>query len=306
MDSKFTIKKTRDMFNLTFESTYTTFSTVVAVFIGVIGIEFFILAIRKIFHYEVYPTGYKQKYLPFDFAKSLSRYIFDFSCKLTILGLLFYLAWISWTNWNWFKSALKENCSDGNPQINDYILNPYIELYLTVLQFGVAKVIVGLVYLVIDIVHFVFMYRQELKYYLVEPEGKELIVERESARGLDFDNLDWLKKESGRKEERQMEEVEDQEREGDFRVTMAYYQNDSLAEDEAQRKKPQIKRVKKPRGFLFKKNEEKDSVFNEEREEKSVYQDENPFMLEEAAMSMFVDPAETGKEGVKKERRRRE
>ena len=86
-------------------------------------------------------------------------------------------------------------------QINDYILNPYSELYLTVLQFGVAKVIVCLLYLIVDIVHFVFMYRNDLKFYLVSPEGRELVGEKESARGLDFDNnLDWLKKESDKKE----------------------------------------------------------------------------------------------------------
>ena len=241
-------------------------------------------------------------YLPQDFCKALLRYIFDFSCKLTILGLVFYLTWVAWTNWNWFKSAVKENCSDGHMQINDYILNPYTELYLTVLQFGVGKVIVCLLYLIVDIIHFVFVYRNDLKFYLVSPEGKELVGEKESARELDFDNLNWLKKETDKKE--RIMEIDDVDRENnDFRVTMAFYQN----EDDNQNKKPQIKRTKKPRGFLFKKNEDKDeSVVNESIPQRSIYQDENPFMLDEAAFTMFKEPGnEKDETGFKKDRKRR-
>ena len=251
------------------------------------------------FHYEVYPTGYKQVYLPVDFCKALLRYIFDFSCKLTIFGLVFYLTWVAWTNWNWFESAVKENCADSNPQINNYILQPYSQLYLTVLQFGVGKVIICFVYLIVDIAHFIFIYRNDLKFYLASPEGKELVGEKESARELDFENLNWLKKESEKKEKNMG--IEDMDRENnDFRVTMAFYQND----DEPQKKKPQIKRPKKTRGFLFKKNEDKESIINEENQ-KSIYQDENPFMLEEVGMSMFMEPSNAKESEVKKERKRR-
>ena len=38
--------------------------------------------------------------------------------KLIILGMVFYLTYKSFYNWNWFKSANSLNCSDNNPQIN--------------------------------------------------------------------------------------------------------------------------------------------------------------------------------------------
>ena len=104
-------------------------SIAIAVIIGVIAAEFLVLTIRKIFKSSVYPTGYQQRYLPCDFCKALTQYIIDFSCKLTILGLMLYIAYVSWYNWNWFKSAIQENCADDNPQLFQYILSPYSDLY---------------------------------------------------------------------------------------------------------------------------------------------------------------------------------
>lgn len=53
-------------------------------------------------------------YLPKDFCISLIRYIVDFTSKFIILGLLVYIAWNIFVNWNWFKSALNLNCPDGH------------------------------------------------------------------------------------------------------------------------------------------------------------------------------------------------
>ncbi len=77
--------------------------------------------------------------------------------KLSILGMVFYLTWHSFYNWNWFKSAASVNCSDNNPQINEFILTPYTSLYLSILQYGIAKVICCFTYLIIDIVHFIYI-----------------------------------------------------------------------------------------------------------------------------------------------------
>ena len=56
----------------------------------------------------------------------------------------------------------------------------------------------------IDIAHFVYIYKAELKYYLVESEGKEFILAKEgkeeSSREFDLDSINWLRKESEKKD----------------------------------------------------------------------------------------------------------
>ena len=118
MDQRFSIENSRKQFNLEFEKEYSTLSIVITIFVGLVGIEFLILAIRKIFHRPVYPVGYKKEYLPWDFFKAIIRYVLDMAFKLIIFGIVFYVTWTSISNWNWFKSAISVNCADGNPQIN--------------------------------------------------------------------------------------------------------------------------------------------------------------------------------------------
>lgn len=48
-------------------------------------------------------------------------------------------------------------------------------MYLNVLQYGVVKIVICGVFIIIDVANFVYMYKRELKYYLVEPDGRQFI-----------------------------------------------------------------------------------------------------------------------------------
>lgn len=154
-------------------------SIVTTVFVSVIAVQLLYLLLRRIFHNQVYPTGYKQLYLPYDFILSSMRYIVDLVCKLIILGCVSYLSWMSIYNWSWFKSASNQNCIQGNPQMNQYIINPYTQLYLELVKFSVAKLTICIFFLLIDVIHFRHIYKTELKYYLVTSQGQKLVAEED-------------------------------------------------------------------------------------------------------------------------------
>ena len=108
MDGKFSIAKSSDQFNFVFYDQYEGAAIGIVVMLAILYGEVFVLAFRRIYGHQIYPVGYKQFYLPKDFARSLIRYIVDIVCKLTIFGLVVFLTYHSAYNWSWFKSAINE------------------------------------------------------------------------------------------------------------------------------------------------------------------------------------------------------
>lgn len=114
-------------------------------------------------------------YLPKDFCYALTRYIIDFTCKFAILGLLIYTTWIILVNWNWFKSALNLNCPDSNSLLISKVLEPFRTMYQQSVSYIIAQLVVFALVAIIDIIHFVYIYRNDLRYYLVDSYGKVMV-----------------------------------------------------------------------------------------------------------------------------------
>ena len=103
--------------------------------------------------------GYKQVYLCKDFCFAIVRYIIDFSCKAIIFATTFYVAWVCMVNWNWFKSAINVGCTDGNYTMITYMIEPFRDMYQQAVVLTIAQMIVIVVVLILDLVHFVWVYR---------------------------------------------------------------------------------------------------------------------------------------------------
>ncbi len=133
----------------------------------IILLELFILTLRRIVNSAVYPIGYKQKYLPKHFIYSLIRYIVDGCVKITLIGLTLGNLFTIYKNYNWFKSAINLNCADGNLTTLYSILNPFLNLYTQLFNYSLATLVVCVFMFVVDIVHFIYIYRNELTFYLI-------------------------------------------------------------------------------------------------------------------------------------------
>lgn len=118
-------------------------------------------------------------YLPRDFCYALTRYIIDFVAKVAILGLLIYTAWVIFVNWNWFKSALNLNCPDDSQVLISMVMEPFRTMYQQSLNYVIAQLVVFAFVAIVDIVHFIYIYRNDLRYYLVDSYGR-IMVEHEA------------------------------------------------------------------------------------------------------------------------------
>lgn len=107
----------------------------------------------------MYPTGYKQVYLPRDFCLALTRYIIDLASKLVIFALAFYSTWVCIVNWNWFKTAINLDCADKSSTMVTHVMEPFRDMY----QYGIILLIGQMIVLVfvacVDIVHFCYIYK---------------------------------------------------------------------------------------------------------------------------------------------------
>lgn len=130
---------------------------------------------RRCVNNAVYPVGYRQKYLFNHFLLAVSRYVIDVSVKLTLLGLALGNTFIIYTNYNWFKGAINLRCADSNFTTQFLILNPFMQLYLSLFNYSLTVVVICFVMIIIDIIHFVYIWRNELTYYLVETLDKQMI-----------------------------------------------------------------------------------------------------------------------------------
>lgn len=125
------------------------------------------ITLRRIINNAVYPIGYKQKYLLKHFLLSLIRYIVDLLAKLTILGITLGNLFTIYTNYNWFKSAVNLNCPDSNFGTLQAIMNPYMNLYTKLFNYSLATLVICIAMLLIDVIHFIYIYKSELTFYLV-------------------------------------------------------------------------------------------------------------------------------------------
>ena len=156
------------MFDFSYLTQYNSFMVGIVICLIIILFEVVILALRRIVNSAVYPIGYKQKNLPKHFFMALVRYIFDFVAKLSILGISFANIYLIYINYNWFKSAINLNCPASNVSTLQNIMNPFLDLYSVLFNYCLSIIVVTIFMLVIDIVHFIYIYRAELTHYLIE------------------------------------------------------------------------------------------------------------------------------------------
>lgn len=206
-NGKFSIPKAIEQFTFKYYNTYYNILIGVAVALIVILLELFVLTLRRVINNAVYPVGYRQRNLPKHFFMALSRYLIDVSAKLAILGLTLTNLFTIYSNYNWFKSAVNLNCPDGNLSTFNDIMDPYMALYTKLFNYSLSTLVISLFMLVIDIVHFVYIYRGELTFYLIETEDK-MMVKKE-----DDEDLKWVDQKEGidQKEELALPQKDDQD-----------------------------------------------------------------------------------------------
>lgn len=90
---------------------------------------------------------------------AMVRYVVDGAAKLALLGLALVNIFTIYLNYNWFKGAVNERCADGNYATRFAILNPFMTLYTSLFNYALAVVVVCLAMIVIDLVHFVYIWR---------------------------------------------------------------------------------------------------------------------------------------------------
>lgn len=167
-DNKFSMQRTVSMFNFDYFDQYYYIWLVSLFLCIVIGLQIFILGFRRLMKKEVYPFGYRKQNLPKDFCLGLIRYIIDGFCKICLLGLFTYCLFIEAINWDWFKAAINLECFDGHIEMRKFIMEPYRDLYTGVLYYTLARVITTVVVIIIDIMYFSYVYKNELSFYLVK------------------------------------------------------------------------------------------------------------------------------------------
>ena len=147
----------------------------ITVCLVILFLEVIILSLRRIINSAVYPVGYRQKYLLKHFLYGLLRYILDVCCKLALLGLALTNSFTIYINYNWFKGAINQRCADGNYGTLYGILNPFVLLYTDLYNYAIAVLVICVFMLIIDVIHFIYIWRNELSYYLVDTGEKQMV-----------------------------------------------------------------------------------------------------------------------------------
>lgn len=60
-----------------------------------------------------------------------------------------------------------------------------MKLYTKILKYAIGAFVLTVCMILIDIIHFVYIYKAELSYYLIETE-RQLMVKQEEAKELDW------------------------------------------------------------------------------------------------------------------------
>ena len=173
--NKFSIPNAVNQFSFAYLGTYNNFLIGITVCLILVLLEVAVVTLRRLVNNAVYPVGYKQKYLLKDFLLALSRYIVDFVAKIVILGLTLANLFTIYTNYNWFKSAVNLNCPDNNTGTLQLIMNPYMVLYTKLFNYSLATLAICLAMVIIDLIHFCYIYKGELAFYLVGTEDKQMV-----------------------------------------------------------------------------------------------------------------------------------
>lgn len=90
-------------------------------------------------------------------------------------AIYIFLCYKCYYNWNWIMKALNMNCPDSNPQLIYQVLTPYQQMYTSLYSQYTVLVAVCVVMLVIDIVYNVYVYHNELRFYLESASGQKLV-----------------------------------------------------------------------------------------------------------------------------------
>ena len=158
--------------------------------------------------------------MPKDFCLAIIRYIVDFACKAIIFALALYSSWVCIVNWNWFKSAINLQCADNEVTMVSHVMEPFRDMYEEGIILLIGQMIVLVFVIVVDIIHFCYVYRNDLQYYLVDPYLRRIVeVEKDK-------DLDWVKEQKHDTDNKmlQIEDVVDDNADNTsekFRVTMA-------------------------------------------------------------------------------------
>jgi hypothetical protein len=166
-NNKFSIPNAINQFDFAYLTTYTNLLIGIAICLIILLLELVVITLRRIINNAVYPVGYKQKYLLKHFLLALGRYVIDISAKITIFGITLANLFTIYTNYNWFKSAVNLNCPDSNIATLQAIMNPYMVLYTKLFNYSLATLVICIAMLIVDFIHFIYIYKNELAFYLV-------------------------------------------------------------------------------------------------------------------------------------------
>jgi len=185
-------------------------------------------------------------------------------------------------------TALSINCADSNPQLINYVLTPYQQMYMSLYSQYIVLVAVCVLMLIIDIVYNVYVYQNELKFYL------------ESATGIRLVDKDELDKEIAEIDKDMMNDANNSvllKNDEKFKKTMAsdLY---AAAADEQEQIQPRKKKKKKRLGGK--------NLFNKEHESSGiVVNDFNPYDLDvqpiESAQNIAGSETEVVELGVNRQ-----
>ena len=128
-------------------------------------------------------------------------------------------------------------------------MNPFLTLYTHLFNYALAVLVICLTMLVIDIVHFIYIWRNELTHYLVDTGDKQ-IVKKEAEDYQYLEQKDVFEvKDIKDFEDRSLPKDENDE----FRITMA---QNIFAREDVVEPTGKLKKKKKPKKSPLKKKEE--------------------------------------------------
>jgi hypothetical protein len=271
LNGKYAIPTAAQQLSFSYRGQYQNFLVGVAICLVVLLLEVGLLALRRVINSAVYPVGYRQKHLPRHFLQAILRYVLDLGAKLTLLALGLTNIFILYANYNWFKGAINAQCPDGNLGTLYTILNPFLALYTALLNYALAVIVLCLAMLLVDLVHFFYIWRNELTHYLLDSRDKQLVKKDDTEEYRFLEQKDVL----------DIQEVKDldlpRDDHDEFRITMAH---NIFAREESLEPLPagRLKRKKKKKTSPLRRKEEELGLESPNIMEGDGF---NPYRLEE-------------------------
>ena len=94
---------------------------------------------------------------------------------MAIFGLALANIFTIYINYNWFKGAVNEQCPHGNFGTLYAIMNPFMKLYTSLFNYALAILVICVAMFVTDVIHFIYIWRNELTHYLVDTGDKQMV-----------------------------------------------------------------------------------------------------------------------------------